>query len=51
MNPKLIKFAVSLQSGEKVEKKEKENYTKMVGKYFFNIYHTAPSPVKVENNK
>ena len=48
MNPKLVKFAVSLQSGEKVEKKEKEYYIKPVGKYFFNIYHTVP--VKVEKD-
>ncbi len=49
MNPKLVKFTVELQTGEKMPKEEKHFLYKYVGKYFFNAYHSVP--VRVNTDK
>ncbi len=48
MNPRLIKFAVELQNGEQIEKKEKNIYfNNGGGKKFFNFLKEAKVTVPV----
>lgn len=48
MNPKLVKFSVELQTGEKVESKNENRAFSSIGKYFFNFYSTLPIALPVE---
>lgn len=50
MNPRLVSFVVDLQSGEKVEKKEKEiNFKQNGDKKFINFLKPAKVTVPVNN--
>lgn len=53
MNPMLVKFAVELQNGEKIEKKEDEtiNFKYNGGKRFFNLLKLAKVTVPIENHR
>ncbi len=48
MNPKLVKFSVELQTGEKVESGKDNKTFSNIGKYFFNFYSTSPIVLPVE---
>ena len=49
MNPALIKFAVELQNGEKIEKKEETiKFKNNGGKRFFNLLKLAKVTVPIE---
>lgn len=50
MNPKLVKFAVELQNGEKIEKTEKSINFKNAEKRFFNLFKLAKVTVPIDRN-
>lgn len=45
MNPKLVKFAVELQTGEKVEKKEDKKTVAKISTCFLQVCPTSPIPI------
>lgn len=47
MNPKLVKFAVELQTGEKSEIKKEYIHFNNSGKHFFNISKAAGVTIPV----
>lgn len=50
MNPRLVKFAVELQTDEKTQKKEKNISFNNCNKYFLNIFKASVATVPVGKN-